>query len=367
MPRARAGAARCACPDIQAGYDLVYELLFETKLDDADEILKRVSNIKNSLKKTLISSSYSVMLYRAMSAVDATTAYFNYATYLDYYDFLCAAEEALAADPESVLAQLKAVQEYFFNRTGAIAGFVGNEESAQVNRAAATDFLMKLDEKPIEKAEYDFGTRPASEALIVDGNVNYNLLFAGWDALGLEGYDGAMDAVTAYVSDVYLYPLLRDQYGAYGVIHYASDSGVYVISYRDPNLTETFQVYASLPELIKQDDPDQETLNGYIQSAYSSYALSKGLPFSSVPKRSRDISMPSCFSAQARSRCAPRLRRLSEAIFSSPIFSRRAGRAQESARAKTVSSVSALTSSAYSLIPPVTSAAPFRPSNERIV
>ncbi len=262
--------------DIQPGYDLVYELLFETKLDDADEILKRVSNIKNSLKKTLISSSYSVMLYRAMSAVDATTAYFNYATYLDYYDFLCAAEEALAADPESVLAQLKAVQEYFFNRTGAIAGFVGNEESAQVNRAAATDFLMKLDEKPIEKAEYDFGTRPASEALIVDGNVNYNLLFAGWDALGLEGYDGAMDAVTAYVSDVYLYPLLRDQYGAYGVIHYASDSGVYVISYRDPNLTETFQVYASLPELIAQDDPDQETLNGYIQSAYSSYALSNG-------------------------------------------------------------------------------------------
>ena len=262
--------------DLQAGYDLVYELLYETRLDDAEAVLARVTNLKNSLKKSLISSCYQTMLYRAMGNVSATSAYFNYASYLDYYDFLCAAEEALASEPESVLAGLKSVQEYFFNRTGAVAGFVGNAASAEANRAAAAGFLMKLDEKPVEKVEYDFGVNPASEALIVDGNVNYNMVFAGWEDLGLEGFDGALDAVTAYVSDVYLYPMLRDQYGAYGVMHYATDSGVYIISYRDPNLTETYQVYASLPELISGDEPDQETLNGYIQSAYSGYALSNG-------------------------------------------------------------------------------------------
>ena len=124
--------------------------------------------------------------------------------------------------------------------------------------------------------EYDLGPTYDSEALIVDGSVMYNMYFASWEDLGLEGFNGAMDAVTAYVNDVYLYPMLRDQYGAYGVLHAAADQGVYIISYRDPNLLETFEVYDSLPQLIASAEPDQDTLNGYIQSAYSSYATSNG-------------------------------------------------------------------------------------------
>ncbi|MBR5750949.1 MAG: hypothetical protein IKX84_01050, partial [Clostridia bacterium] len=207
---------------------------------------------------------------------DATTRYFSYVTYIDYYEFLEETEQLLESDPESVIEGLKAVRDYFNNRSGAIAGFVGSETSAELNKAAAKAFLMSLDEREIVPADYALDAEELNEALIIDGTVNYNMVFASWEELGLEGYDGAMDAVASYVYDNYLYPLLRVQYGAYGVLHGARDSGVYVISYRDPNIDETFDVYASLGDMIAEDAPAQEDLDGYILSAYSYYAKSGG-------------------------------------------------------------------------------------------
>jgi len=51
---------------------------------------------------------------------------------------------------------------------------------------------------------------------------------------------------------------------------------VYIISYRDPNVAETFAVYDQLPELVKSIEVDQDVLDGYILSAYSGYAQSSG-------------------------------------------------------------------------------------------
>ena len=86
-----------------------------------------------------------------------------------------------------------------------------------------------------------------------------------------------MDAVTNLVLDKFLYPMLRDQYGAYSVFHGTmEDGGMYIITYRDPNVLQTFQVFAQLPELVAGLDVDQKTLDGYILSAYPGYAASQG-------------------------------------------------------------------------------------------
>ena len=106
--------------------------------------------------------------------------------------------------------------------------------------------------------------------------MQYNCLYADYDTLGI-GHDGSLDAVTSLVSDAFLYPILRDRYGAYGVMHAAmEDEGIYIISYRDPNVRQTFEVYESLPQLIRDLAPDQRTLDGYILSSYSAYAMPSG-------------------------------------------------------------------------------------------
>ena len=262
--------------DMSAAYDLIHEFLFDTKLDDAAAVSDTVSAIRTSLKSTIQSNCYNIQAYRAFATCSPSYACYNYVNYIDYYAFLADVESQLADDPEPVLANLQAIQAALNNSNGAIVGFGGSEESAANHRAVADAFLSTLDNREITRREYEFPEISRKEALIVGGSVQYNLVFASYEDLGLEEYSGAMDAVTSLVSDSFLYPLLRDQYGVYGVIHNAVEDGLFIVSYRDPNVKETFDVYAQLPELLANLDVDQETLDGYILSSYSNYALSPG-------------------------------------------------------------------------------------------
>ena len=137
--------------------------------------------------------------------------------------------------------------------------------------------MAKLDARDNPRAEYEFDEITASEAMIVDSSVQYNGIVADYDALGLDGFSGALNALASVVSDAYLYPTLRDQYGAYGVMTgFLEDYGCYVVSYRDPNITETFDAYDALPDFVAGMEMDQEELDGYILSAYVDYARSSG-------------------------------------------------------------------------------------------
>ena len=109
----------------------------------------------------------------------------------------------------------------------------------------------------------------------MDSAVQYNMMFAPYDQLGVDGYSGAMDALTSFMSDAFLYPQLRDQYGAYGVQHAATEDGVFLFSFRDPNVTQTFDVYGELSKMLTDSQIEQEALEGYILSAYSGYATSR--------------------------------------------------------------------------------------------
>lgn len=262
--------------DMPDAYDLVYELLFNTKLDDAQAVADMVSSIRTSLKNTITNSCYSIQVYRAFSTCDPSYACYNYMNFLDYYAFLTDLLTQLEEDPDTVLANLQAVQSALNNSFGAVVGFGGSNESSENHRTTADAFLAKLNNQEIERQSYVFPEISRREALIVGGSVQYNMVFASYEDLGLETFEGALDAVTALVSDTYLYPMLRDEYGVYSVMHYGSDDGVYIVSYRDPNVKQTFDVYEQLPALVSGTTVSQETIDGYILSSYSGYALSSG-------------------------------------------------------------------------------------------
>ena len=55
----------------------------------------------------------------------------------------------------------------------------------------------------------------------------------------------AAEVLSQIVTDKYLIPQLRDGKGVYSIIHNASDAGIYLCTYRDPNVKETFAIYES--------------------------------------------------------------------------------------------------------------------------
>ena len=265
--------------DLQAGYDLAYELAFQLDYSDTEKLLKAVQAVKSAVRSNL-NEGYTPLLYRQFARTSELDKVYVYMNYIEYYDFLNRVEAQLQDDPAPVAAELERVREQLRNGTGAIAVFSGSEKSAAVNEALADAFIARLNSEPITRVSYDSIPMPAaSEGLVIDSKANFNVLSAAFEELGLEGHTGDLDAVTALVGDKFLIPLLRDQYGAYSVFHGGMDrDGMYIITYRDPNVAESFAVMEQLPELVAgiAADLDQETLDGYILSSYTYYATPEG-------------------------------------------------------------------------------------------
>ena len=263
--------------DLAEGYDLMYEILFETDFSDAETLQGLIGQKKAALKTSITAEPYSVMLYRAMGAYSPLYRYYSYFKGIEYYAFLEQAEQLALEDPAAAAAKLQAVQEYFRNRTNAAAVYAGSEEGIKRNAELSADFMAKLDAREIESVSYEFPAPAQREALIVDSSVQYNGMVADFETIGLEKYTADLDALSSDLSDTYLYPVLRDKYGAYGVMNgFVADGAAYLISYRDPNIKETFAAYEELADFVRNLDQDQETLDGYILSSYAYYAMPQG-------------------------------------------------------------------------------------------
>ena len=265
--------------DLEEGYDLMKEILFGTRFDNPAKLLEQVRAVRAGMKSDIAEDPEELMLNRAFGRDSQRMRYDSFAHGLEYYEFLGRTQKQLRDQPETVTAKLEEIRSRLDNRTNAVAMFAGNENSIALNRQLADSFLASLDARKIERAEYDLPLPEKNEALVIDSSVQYNLLSASYKALGLDGHEAGMDVLASLVTDVFLTPLLRDQYGVYSpycVVYISGDGGMYIYTYRDPNIAETFRVLDGLPEMIANSGINRETLDGYILESYSYYAKPQG-------------------------------------------------------------------------------------------
>ena len=262
--------------DLAAGYDLMREIVFDTRFDDVDLIREQVEGYASSLRSSINNSSFNYEMTRAFGTAVPRMRLSAYYNGLDYYDFLRQVVELCETDPQTVTRELNHIKALVNNAENAIAVYVGAESGREANRPLAERFLSGLWRREVIPARYNLPTAAPREAMIVDSAVAFNGITVDYETLGTE-YSAEMDVVAQIVTDLYLLPELRTRYGAYGAYNgFYDDCGMEVYSYRDPNIRETFQVYEALPQFLEDLTLDQTTLDRYILSVYQGYALPVG-------------------------------------------------------------------------------------------
>ena len=262
--------------DLEEGYALLEELMYDTQFTDSARLLDLVRQEKNSFRADVTQAPYPMLARQAFGSSVPMYAYRDFVDGIWYYHFLCQTEEEMEKDPAYAQEKLLAIQEYFKNSFGAVSSYAGTADGIKENRAAADAFLGKLENKKVEPASWDFVKPARWEALIADLSVQFNGVVCDYKTAGLEEYSADMDALASLISDTYLIPMLREQYGVYSPNISFNDYGVHILAYRDPNIPETFRVLEALPEFIRDMEFTQEDIDGYIMSAYAGLAQEPG-------------------------------------------------------------------------------------------
>lgn len=255
--------------NLDKALELMEQMLLSSDFTDTKRLGELVAQIKARLQANLSSSGHLVAAMRSMSSFSRYALYQDELKGIAFYRSICRIEKELSESPKSVSDKLAAIAKKLFARNRMLISFTGNNEAYGNAKPSLEKVIAGFDKMSAvgNQAEVHFNT--AKEAFIDASQIQYVAKTGDFICEGYE-YTGALRLLRIILSYDYLWINVRVKGGAYGCMNTFLRSGEsYFVSYRDPNLSDTLDVYDRIPEYIKSFSPDERDMTKYIIGTFS--------------------------------------------------------------------------------------------------
>lgn len=272
--------------NLDKALELMEQMLLTSDFTDTKRLGELVAQIKARLQANLSSSGHLVAAMRSMSSFSRYALYQDELKGIAFYRSICRIEKELSESPKSVSDKLAAIARKLFARNRMLISFTGNNEAYANAKPSLEKVIAGFNKMSTvgNQAEVHFNT--AKEAFIDASQIQYVAKTGDFICEGYE-YTGALRLLRIILSYDYLWINVRVKGGAYGCMNTFLRSGEsYFVSYRDPNLSDTLDVYDRIPEYIKSFSPDERDMTKYIIGTFSALDT----PMNPEAKGSRSLS-----------------------------------------------------------------------------
>ena len=272
--------------NLDKALELMEQMLLSSDFTDTKRLSELVAQIKARLQANLSSSGHLVAAMRSMSSFSRYALYQDELKGIAFYRSICHIEKELSESPKSVSDKLAAIARKLFARNRMLISFTGNNEAYGNAKPSLEKVITGFNKMSAvgNQAEVHFNT--AKEAFIDASQIQYVAKTGDFICEGYE-YTGALRLLRIILSYDYLWINVRVKGGAYGCMNTFLRSGEsYFVSYRDPNLSDTLDVYDRIPEYIKSFSPDERDMTKYIIGTFSALDT----PMNPEAKGSRSLS-----------------------------------------------------------------------------
>lgn len=272
--------------NLDKALELMEQMLLTSDFTDTKRLGELVAQIKARLQANLSSSGHLVAAMRSMSSFSRYALYQDELKGVAFYRSICRIEKELSESPKSVSDKLVAIAKKLFARNRMLISFTGNNEAYGNAKPSLEKVIVGFNKMSTvgNQAEVHFNT--AKEAFIDASQIQYVAKTGDFICEGYE-YTGALRLLRIILSYDYLWINVRVKGGAYGCMNTFLRSGEsYFVSYRDPNLSDTLDVYDRIPEYIKSFSPDERDMTKYIIGTFSALDT----PMNPEAKGSRSLS-----------------------------------------------------------------------------
>lgn len=272
--------------NLDKALELMEQMLLSSDFTDTKRLGELVAQIKARIQANLSSSGHLVAAMRSMSSFSRYALYQDELKGVAFYRSICCIEKELSESPKSVSDKLAAIAKKLFARNRMLISFTGNNEAYGNAKPSLEKVIAGFDKMSVvgNQAEVHFNT--AKEAFIDASQIQYVAKTGDFICEGYE-YTGALRLLRIILSYDYLWINVRVKGGAYGCMNTFLRSGEsYFVSYRDPNLSDTLDVYDKIPEYIKSFSPDERDMTKYIIGTFSALDT----PMNPEAKGSRSLS-----------------------------------------------------------------------------
>ncbi|MCD8155797.1 MAG: insulinase family protein [Clostridiales bacterium] len=269
---------------------MILEILQTSKIRDRKRLYEIIAEVKSRASASLVAAGHSTAVLRAASYASPMAAFQDEMAGIGYYHFIEGLEQEFDQRGEEIAEGLCHVMGRLFLPENLCVSYTGEAESLEAAKklfreirggltAGRAGFPGESGERPEQTCAADkkadsLAAAPDSpwtgvcvkrnEGFLTSGQVQYVAQAGNFRKKGLD-YTGALDILRVILSYDYLWINLRVRGGAYGCMSGFKRSGEsYLVSYRDPHLRRTLEMYGGVSEYIRNFQADERDMTKYI-------------------------------------------------------------------------------------------------------
>ena len=256
---------------------LCEEVLFKGKYDDEKRLKEIIAELKSKLQMTMNSAGHVVASSRAESYYLKGAKIRELFDGVDFYRFAEKADKDFENEKDKIIAGIKTLIGKLFRKEGLLISYTGDEKGYELLKAELSEFAKALETyeneagtkiKPCEKY-FDFDgsgleLKQMNEAFKTPAEIQY-VARAGLYLENPGEYTGAMAVFRTIMNYEYMWFNIRVQGGAYGCMCKAAANGsCSFVTYRDPNLRRSSEVFEKIPEYLESFDVDEREMTKFV-------------------------------------------------------------------------------------------------------
>ena len=246
------------------GFTMLEEILNHSVFTDEKRLGEVIQETRSRARMKLENAGHSTAVSRATSYFSATAYYNELTGGTAYYHFLEQLEKDYPAKKQEIIAKLQEVSRKLFTRSNMLVNYTADEKGYEKLPETLKLLSAKLPEGSRETYVFTHPVKNVNEGLKTSAQVDYVARCGNFRDAGL-AYTGALKILQVILSYDYLWLNIRVKGGAYGCMSGFGRSGEgYLVSYRDPNLKETNEIYEGIPAYLEQFDPDERDMTKYV-------------------------------------------------------------------------------------------------------
>ena len=248
---------------------LMEEIILTSDFTDTKRIYEILAEGKSRLQAQMISAGHNVAAGRALSYGSVSGAISEELSGITFYRLLSHLESHFDEEKEQLVSTLQMLAKMIFRKENLMLDFVGDEAAVTRLEEPIAGLCEKLYTCQVEKEHYIPELKKANEGFMTSGQVQYVCRGGSFADKGLS-YHGALRVLKVMMGYEYLWVNIRVKGGAYGCMcNFGRTGECYFVSYRDPNLAKTVEVYEKAAAAIRTFEADERTMTQYIIGAVS--------------------------------------------------------------------------------------------------
>ena len=254
-------------------FSMIDEILFTSDFTDEKRLYEIIAMLKSRLQMSMTSSGHSTAALRALSYCSKTAKLSDMMSGLEFYRLVDRLEGHFEEEKTELIKRLQELMHAVFRPENLIVDYTANAEGYARLEEEIAPFKQKLYTDEIQSEKYEVATERRNEGFKTSSKVQYVAVAGNYKEAGLP-YTGALKVMKVIMGYDYLWNNVRVKGGAYGCMNSFSKVGdSYLVSYRDPNLEKTLEVYRGAAQYLKEFTADERTMTKYIIGAISDMDL----------------------------------------------------------------------------------------------